>query len=377
VGFSVNAGALAGLPQLLDRRWASLEAGRRYLSGHATVGADQQGVLNACLGQHTHNVATIDGYLAAAAEQHVGPFSVAIGRAVTYYARTDAAAAARLDNTSPGTADARERNSRPDRPADPAPPPDLFADRHDPGSRYLQPEDYRGEYRLDLTPMDWLSPTTTYRDLVWTVTSIAVSVGLLDHAVDPVEEFCTPLTGDWTAFAQCADVIANVGAELADDAAGIDAGAAALTRVWTGNAADTCQAALFRLALELGRAPAPLARLAQRYRIAAERIRSLNEAMRAAITVLLDESIDLALDAATEGVAEVYVAPSLIGALKRLVQAVWKARGLIRDAWEVAHAFIEGSQIDLGDLGLIPAAGPLPVPATTPPALPALLGRPR
>ena len=26
MGFSVNAGALAGLPQLLDRRWASLEA---------------------------------------------------------------------------------------------------------------------------------------------------------------------------------------------------------------------------------------------------------------------------------------------------------------------------------------------------------------
>ncbi len=374
MGFSVNTGALAGLPQMLDRRWHSLEAGRRYLATRAVIPADQQGVLNACLAQHTRNITTLDHYLAVAAEQHVGRFSVAIGEAVTSYTRTDETSAARLDLTYPGTVEIRNR--MPAQVADQALTADLFADRHNPGSRYLAPEDYRGEYELDMTALDWLSPTTMYRDLVWWVTSIAASIGLLDHPIDPLEEFCKPLSGDWAAFASCADVIACVGMEIGDDAVAIDAGAAALTRIWTGNAAGNCQASLYRLARELGRAPALLDQLAEQYRNTAEQMRSINEAMRAVITVIVDEAIDLAIDAATEGAAAPFVAPSLIGGCKRLVQAVWKARGLIRDAWEVVRAFADGSTIDLTSLGLTPVVSPLPALHAAPPTLHALLPQP-
>jgi hypothetical protein len=78
MNFSVNATALPGLAQLMDRRRQDLTDGRDYLAHNARVERGQAGILNWLWGQHEKIVRATADFLARAADGYAAPYAMAI-----------------------------------------------------------------------------------------------------------------------------------------------------------------------------------------------------------------------------------------------------------------------------------------------------------
>jgi hypothetical protein len=216
---------------------------------------------------------------------------------------------------------------------------------------------------------DTLSPTSQVRELIWRITEIGVDLGLLDHPYDVLEEAVKPFSGDWTAFAGCADTYRHLADALTDAGGCVLDGVGKVPRVWTGNAADQCAAGLARFAGDLGVAVGPLRATASAYASTAVQIRAHAEALAALLTILIDEVVEAALDGASGGVlAEVQVATTVEDA----VQTVMKMRRVVSAAWEVARAFVQTGSVSTASLGILRDNHPLPALTADLPSLPHL-----
>lgn len=276
--FSVNSTALAGLVEMLDRRWQDYESGRTYLKGNAHFSVFSTGVLDAIHGTHQEIVREIDALLATAAEGFAGPCSTAVAEANSLYLHSDLAAAARADAavpvptagrycpTTPAGTDAAGAAGR----ADPTAGPQIFFDPVCPSAWYRQPPDHRSDHPYQFSCFDAFSPASWGREAIWKVTGLAARFGVLDRPYDVVAEAVEPLCGDWAGFMTCADVYDNLAEAINDTIRCVTAGGHAVGRVWTGNAADTCAQDLGRFAVDLNAAVAPLHQTAATYRQVAE-----------------------------------------------------------------------------------------------------------
>jgi hypothetical protein len=364
--FSVNAAALPGLADLMDRRWQDLTEGRDYLTSNARVEPGQAGILNWLWGEHEKIVAAVGDFLGSAADGYAAPYAAAVAEAAAYYGRTDARAAGRLDATLARVDDPGKHDNAPHR-ADPSLDSSVFADRMCPGDRYAPPEDHHARAPYEFTPLDTLSPTSEVRELIWQVTQVAVNLGLLDRPYDVLEEAVKPFAGDWAAFAGCADAYRHIAEALTDTSACVMDGVATIPRVWTGNAADQCALGLARFASDLGAAVDPLVATAESYTSTAEQVRAHAETLAALLTILIDEVVEAALAAFGGGPLAAFEAAA---AVENTVQTVMKMRRVVSTAWEVAKAFVATGSVGATSLGIIRDSHPLPALVADVPVLP-------
>jgi hypothetical protein len=365
---SVNAAALPGLAALMDRRWEDLNEGRDYLIRNTRIVAGEAGILNWIWGQHEKIVAATGDFLGTAADGYAAPYGHAVLEAAAYYRYTDAQAAARLDASltpvdDPGKHDGGLARS------DPSLDSATFTDRMCPGDRYAQPADHHVEAPYTFGALDTLSPTSEVRELVWQVSQIAVDLGLLDRPYDVIEEAVKPFSGDWAAFAGCADTFQHIAEALNDASDCVVGGVTTIPRVWVGNAADRCAMGLTRFAADLGAAVDPLLATAEAYSSTAEQVRAHAEVLAALLTILIDEVIEAALDALSGGVLEVFQVATTV---EDTVQTVLKMRRVVAAAWDLARSFVESGSVSTASLGILRDNHPLPTLVADLPTLPHL-----
>jgi len=364
--FSVNASALPGLGQSLERRWQDLTDGRAYVAANTRIDPGQEGILNSLWGQHEKVVTEVGDFLGTLADGYAAPYATAIREAAAYYQRTDARAATRLDATLAPVDDPGKHTASTSQ-ADPVLGAALFADPVHPADNYLPPADHAAAYSYPLTAVDTVSPTSDVRALIWQISEFAVELGLLDRPYDVLEEAVKPFSGDWAAFAACADTFGHLADAL--DGAGqcVLDGVSKIPRVWTGNAADQCANGLARFAGDLTAAVGPVRETAAAYTSTAEQVRAHAEALVALLTILIDEVVAAALDAASGGLL---VQVQMVTTLEDVVQTVLKMRRVVAAAWDLARSFVANGSVGTASLGVIQDNHPLPALTADVPVLP-------
>src|SRR6266550_8193051 len=101
MGFSVNAKALGGMADMLDRRAHDLLKTADYVTAHSTLDVGP-GLLNALSGAHGKIVKEDDGFLRRAATSYLTEYSIAVSLAIESYSTSDQGSSDRLDARMPG-----------------------------------------------------------------------------------------------------------------------------------------------------------------------------------------------------------------------------------------------------------------------------------
>ena len=290
MSFTVDAAGLAGLPEQLDRLQLDAFRGSSYVGDHAELAYG--GVLNDISADHETVVHEVRGFLDKLGGPVAGNTAEAVRAALTYYAHTDAKAAAAVDVSYPATTgehtgslgvDGSTSYSSSARGA-------RFRDVVAPSGHYVAPPDRHGEYPDEPAELDVISPASWGRQAVIKATELAASLGL-GHRWDPYEAVLQPLTGDWNGLRACADVFADVGVAVGDMELNLRTTAYDVPEVWTGNAADGATGYLLKVANQLAAARQPFADLSGRYQAAAEQAREQFKELGER----LDDLIDLVL----------------------------------------------------------------------------------
>jgi hypothetical protein len=338
--FSVNAPAVAGLADMLDRRANDLSSSSSYLAQHSQMvfGA---GLINELAGSHRRIMTEVEGFLHRAGQDYCEAYSVGIGRAVSAYRTTDQARSARIDAVLPGYVDP----SIPDHLADQSLGPGIFLD---PKCFSLQtPPDFSLSHPYHPSWFDLLSPSSITRDVIWSVTWLLTKMGLFPGPCDPYEAVTEPVCGDWAGLERTSFALLQIVNALFFVNARVDNGATTLDRVWTGHAAGNCRHALKGFAKDLEPAWDLLIRIASQYHEVSEAARKHGEALAAGVTALFDLGGSLGTEfvagAAFDAVADGERLAAVGRELEDLIQA-------LKVEVELLHVVIEGAHTDLESL---------------------------
>ena len=312
--FSVDTDSLRGLPRLLDRAGDDAQSSAKYLREHDDVAwhADLAGLSVGTLlmllkPYHDRVVDLVDGQLTFRLRDTVRGDADRVADTITYYERTDAAAAARADLTWPG---AIRPDLLPVKP-DPVVQTPAFADTLEPTARLTPPPDHRGDLPHPMPVLKAGSFAEALRELVWQVTELGARLGLCDRPVDILEELVRPVVGDWPALHACADVFRNIGAACADMGENLATNQLAIHWTWSGNAADACREHLAGVELSLQATDARLRQIAAAYDRVASDVGALSQKLGDALGHLAD----LAAIALVEAEAAAITAPTGVGPL--------------------------------------------------------------
>lgn len=279
-GFYADLAGLSGLHGLFHRASDDAADTLHYTKRHCDLTFDQEGLLfmlagphHAAYGRMTEGVERLKMLTAVAATQ--------INRAQHTYARTDAAAAARLDASYPGARDTSDLRStlssgRPDLWPTAVRAP--FADVDEPVGKLVPPNYASSIEMFEINPLaDLVSPAAWLRQ---------VSVWLFGE--DPFEGWGKAFSGDWESYVHCANAWRIIGDALDALGSNLIANAADVPTVWQGNAAEAEQ----EYQLTLGRAACALRPICDQYgRLyteAAEAAKQLYSVVTGLITKLID-----------------------------------------------------------------------------------------
>lgn len=229
--FFVDTTGIDGLYNQLVRASGDARETLAYTKKHCDIPFPDKGLLLNLLGPHRHAyprvvdaLDTIAGLTRDTATQ--------INQAQVEYARTDADAAARVDAGYPGAANLADTFSvlsrgRPDLYANPS----GFTDVSEPTRSLTGPAYITGVEMFELNPLaDLISPAAWLRQ---------IAVWLFDH--DPLEAWGQAFSGDWRAYQHCAAAWGAIGRASADIGTNLLAGAADVSTVWRGRAAEAEQ----------------------------------------------------------------------------------------------------------------------------------------
>ncbi len=361
--FSVNARAVAGLGDMVDRRANDLAYSSSYLAQHSQLvwGA---GLINELCRTHQRVMAEVTAFLHRAGHDYCEPYAVGISRAVQAYHTTDQATSARIDATLPGFVDP----SVPDHLADQSLGADIFGD---PFCLRLQtPPDFTLSHPYHPSWFDLLSPSSITRDVIWSASWLLTKLGFLNQPCDPYDAFTEPICGDWAGLERTSFALLQVQKALTFVSARVDDGATSLDRVWTGHAAGNCRHALKGYAKDLEPAGDLLIQIASQYHQVAEAAREHGEALATGVTVLVDIGgslgVEFAAEVAFDAVADAPRLAELGRALDQTIQA-------LKTTVELFHAVIEGAHTDLQSLTeQLALLIPRPFNVTMPDEMPAL-----
>jgi hypothetical protein len=244
-----------------------------------------------------------------------------INRAQLDYAHTDQAAAARLDDGYRGAKDPAAlrgtfTQGRPDLRA----PRAAFSDVAEPTGHLRDPEYAIGIELWSINPLaDLISPAAWLRQ---------VSIWLFGR--DPFEGWASQFSGDWKAYVHCGIVMGMAGAAAHDIGRNLVAGAADVSTVWRGNAAEAEQE--FQLAV--GSAAMSLqtacGQYEQLYTRAAEAVKKLYDVVSGLISDLLDVLIIINASAAV-GTATIETGVGPVAGYGVAAYYAWQAYDLYQE----------------------------------------------
>ena len=369
--FDVDVGALRGLPSVFERLGDDARAAVGYLDTNTELQYGP-GLINKISGKHDRAVAEIRRFVEDVARftaQHTGS---SLHRALSFYQRTDEAAAAELDRAYRGGGQLdRSQYAGFYRMTDlPAP----FGDRAEPRDCLRPVPDYRTDDAFQFEPQLWdmASPTSVTRDAVWGATWLAAKLGIVDRAYDPYESLIKPLAGDWTGVRGCADVFDNVATALTVMADNLRWAALSSDRHWQGRAANAFQAHVVDSASKLDVAAGPMRTLAAEYRRTAEAMFEMGKVLGSLLSDLVDAAmIFIAAAGTAAATSETVVGGVVFGAAAlyegyRMWDLLKEALDLVGRADSLTSAFTSA----VADFGAATGPGQLPVLAPPPAGLP-------
>lgn len=372
MAFRYEKGALRSAATDLDdlRRWVG--DARAYASTWLPVDLVDRGLLNLVLGTHG-SIESATSDLLRDLERLVGEVATAFRDTDRTYREVDTARARALDREAGALpAGELERSA-----AETDEVPDYYwtaTGWTDASVRLTPPDD-----DPDLGGPEWvdaLSPTGVVNSAVYGVTAFAAEIGLIDRPVDLIEELCTPISGDWNAFARAGDALRQLGYFLDDTRTCVRGTANALERAWEGNASDRARDHLYDLAADLDAAGDALAGAADAYRVAARAAQDYAEALQETVEVCLDTA-SAALVAATATAAASASGIGLPVALVTGAYGISKVRTVVTavllalDAYQAFAAVKENFDSAVGGFGIVdgrlslPSIGEGDVPVVT------------
>ncbi|WBB91447.1 hypothetical protein [Verrucosispora sp. WMMC514] len=280
-GFYVDVNGMDGVYNVLHRASQDAAEGLHYMTRHCDLTFDQEGLIFMLAGPHqtayrrmSEGLERLKKLLQSAATQ--------VNLAQGEYVTSDADVAADLDRTYPGASDpSRLRGTlagptRPD--LWPAAVRSPFADVVEPTARLVPPSYITGVEMFQINPMsDLLSPAAWVRQ---------VSVWLFGK--DPFESWGKAFSGDWNSYVHCAAAWRIIGNSMDDIGRNLITGAADVSTVWRGNAAEAEQE--YQLSVGLAaRALHPVCdQYADLYSKAAEAAKQLYSVVTGLISKLID-----------------------------------------------------------------------------------------
>jgi hypothetical protein len=237
--FFVDAQGLNGLYNQLLRASHSASDTVDYTRRHCDLSVMAEGYLMIMLGPHAVAYANMVKAIRRIEDlsQHA---ATQINAAQLHYGRADADAAARLDAGYPGATDPASlrgtlASGRPD--LWPTAPRAAFADVADPSDALVNPEYATEVVMWSINPLaDLISPSAWLRQ---------VSIWLFNR--DPFEGWAKQFSGDWNAYVHCAVAWSHIGGACDHIGRNLVAGAADVSTVWRGNAAEGEQEYQLRL----------------------------------------------------------------------------------------------------------------------------------
>ena len=226
--FFVDPSGLRALSGMLAGAGGDARDTLDYTRRHCTLSWDRRGLLMLVADPHGKAFGRVTGALGRLRDLSDGA-AAQVGRAAGGYASADHVAAAAMDATFPGAADPRGlhgtlHQSRPDL----LPSRTPFAH----AGVVLTPPAYESQTDVfTLNPLtDLLSPAAWIRQVaVWL------------FGADPFEPWLTAYSGDWRAYEHCMHAWPHIGAAALATGGDLITGAADVTAVWRGRAAEAEQ----------------------------------------------------------------------------------------------------------------------------------------
>ncbi len=318
--FYVDAPGLTGLYNQFARAAGDATDTLAYTRQHCDLGWDAEGLLMMLMGPHKHTYDSVTGALTRLHELARGA-GTQVNRAQLDYARTDDAAAARVDSAYAGAANpvtvrGMLTQGRPDLQTQAS----SFSDVAEPTTRLRNPEYIVGIEMWDINPLaDLISPAAWARQVcIWV------------FSWDPLEVWSQQLGGNWKAYTHCAVALGAVGSAAHDVGRNLTAGAAHVSTVWRGNAAEAeqeFQLSLGAAAMELHGACTQYCDL---YTKAAEATKKLADVVAGLISDLLDVLIIINV-AAAAGTALIETGIGAIAGYGVAAYYTWQAYDLYNE----------------------------------------------
>ncbi|MFV2104639.1 WXG100 family type VII secretion target [Micromonospora sp. LOL_024] len=281
---SVEPAALLSYARQVDRASADSTAIAGYLRTHAQDATGGE-LIALAADKHRHAVAVISGTLQRLTTvlDTSGPELVAVA---TYYRQTDLTIAANLDGVLPDTPPCQPLTAVEKELATLVCPPPPFTDVRDATSRLTPPP------QPDTPPnalgwMDYLSPTS------WAMKGFDIVLGF-----NPISWLQERMFGNWEALATMQPVLANIGSALHDLALNTQTGASSLRQTWQGQAGDAAHQHFTQLAGAVAELRGPLDKIGHEYKVIADSVWSINEALGGVIKGLIDAAIITGIAAA-------------------------------------------------------------------------------
>jgi hypothetical protein len=276
--FYVDAGGLNALYNQFVRASGDASDSLDYTKKHCDLSFTEVGLIMRLISPHYHAYREVTGALTQLQTLAQGA-GTQVNAAQRDYARTDQAAAERVDAGYPGAKDPASvrgtlTQGRPDLRGQRA----TFTDVVEPTSHLKNPEYALGIEMWSLNPMaDLISPAAWLRQ---------VSIWLF--GVDPFEGWASQFSGDWKAYVHCGNAMGLAGAAASDIGRNLTASTADVATIWRGRAAEAEQE--FQLAL--GSAATDLQpachRFNELYMQAAEAVKKLLDVVSGLIGDLMD-----------------------------------------------------------------------------------------
>jgi uncharacterized protein YukE len=330
VGFSVDLAALAKLPMLLDRRADEVDGCRSYLTARAVIAhTGREAATEPLRSAHALVVDRILHTLRGDAER-LAARSAAVTSALRSYARSDLAAAARLDGTQPD----RTVESPPT--ASGGAGPDVFDSGWLVADQLRFPPDFRTEYPIRIGPTGPLSLSRLERWLLGRLEEVGgFAADLARPLVAGDVGVADQWAGDWPGVYASAYAFDSLADALGAVAGNLRGSAGAAARVWTGHAAAAMAAALVAHGDRLDRLSSCLRQLAECYRPAAAAAHDAEAGLESFLGALRDQTAPV-LGAGPQILTIAPLAVDSATAVRRLLQA----RGACHDAARRAEALL-------------------------------------
>lgn len=220
-GLTVNPADIQAFADMLEKRAGqdAAEEAQRYLARYATLPEETRDSLFGRVGLHHQQIYHWVSQGLHNIDKAAGGSAKALVEVKQAYLNTDAASAARIDATIPGTTRPQELP--------------------DPKASFTVP-DPADQLKAPSVPDDYPDPLQPVRDVLNIVTGSGPVEYLVTQTLgwNPYERAGVVFAGDWHAFAQAGEAFSALGDCIDEIGGNIGSGNDRLGQTWHGNAAD-------------------------------------------------------------------------------------------------------------------------------------------